>query len=128
MIRSGLVEAAFKVEAENDHYPKIEARDIGDGTTERNDYFRVWIWSPLEPSNDLSKNGDVDDGQEKSWILELSPEFRFDLQFGRRVLAKLLKLDSRANWKDATQSQGEEEADAQSFKDSFKEFDFSLEE
>ena len=127
MIRSGLVEAAFKVEAENEHYPKVEKRDIGDGTTERGDYFRVWLWCPEEPK-DESQNGIKGTATEISLILPLSPDFRFDLQFGRRVLAKLLKLDQRANWKDAVQTQADEEVDAETFKETFKSFDFSLTE
>jgi hypothetical protein len=126
MIRTGLVEAAFKVEAENEHYPKMEQRDIGAGTEETNDYFRVWIWSPPAPSDIASQGGRVEKVFEKSLVLPLSPRFRFDLQFGRKVLAKLLQLDSRANWKEATQVQSEEEADVTGFKEAFKNFDFSL--
>jgi hypothetical protein len=128
MIRRGLVEAAFKVEAENDHYPKVEKRDVGDGTAEGDDYFRVWLWSPSELLEDGSQNGGKETTTETSLILPLSPDFRFDLQFGRRVLAKLLKLDRRANWKDAVQTQSDEEADAETFKEAFKSFDFSLTE
>jgi hypothetical protein len=130
-IRSGLVEAAFKVAAENEHYPKIEQREIGDGTGERSDYFRFWIWSPPGPSDSATtptQPQESKEGMEKAFILPLSANFRFDLQFGRMVLAKLLRLDSRANWKDATQTQAEEEADAQAFKAAFKEFDFSIED
>jgi hypothetical protein len=42
-------------------------------------------------------------------------------------MAKLLELDKRMNWKDATQSQPEEEADAEAFKEAFKKYDFSME-
>lgn len=61
-------------------------------------------------------------------LLPLGPDFRFDLQFGRRVMAKLMELEGRINWKNDVQSQEEEEADATAFKDAFKEFDFTLEE
>ncbi|KAJ5988000.1 CwfJ domain protein [Penicillium waksmanii] len=100
LIDQGLVEAAFKVEAENLNYPRFETKAEG-------------LDSSAEP--------------EKTLMLELNPDFRFDIQFGRRVMAKLLELDKRMNWKDATQSQPEEEADAEAFKEAFKKYDFSME-
>ena len=134
----GLVEAAFKVEAENEKYPAFEHKEIGDGTKERGDYFRVWIWRPGEvaesggepTSNALDRiAGDeaAERGKEVSLVLPLSPDFRFDLQFGRRVMAKLLQLEARMNWRDCQQSEAEETQDADAFKKAFKEFDFSLE-
>lgn len=123
LIRRGLVEAAFKVEAENQKYPVVEKKDIGDGSQEPNDFFRVLIWNPL------SSNGDqAADGETTSLTLPIDASFRFDLQFGRRVLAKLLGLEKRIDWHDCGQTQGEEVADAEAFKAAFKEFDFSLEE
>ena len=137
LIEKGLVEAAFKVEAENEKYPLFKTKDIGDGSGEESDYFRVWIWTPQEserrdsmnkPAKDPIENGADTIGKEKSLILPLSPDFRFDLQFGRRVMAKLLGLESRLDWKDCMQEQAEETADAETFKTAFKKFDFSLEE
>ena len=45
LIKTGLVEAGFRVEAENEHYPTFKAKDIGDGAAEAGggDYFRVLI-------------------------------------------------------------------------------------
>ena len=43
-------------------------------------------------------------------------------------MAKLMGLERRINWKDAVQTQEDEEADATAFKEAFKEFDFSLAE
>lgn len=136
LVAKGLVEAAFKVEAENEKYPLFQKKDIGDGAAEKGDYFRVWIWRPHE--TDIGKgseeHGDDDPertrvkGVETSLILPLSASFRFDLQFGRRVMAKLLRLENRANWRDCGQSEAEEAADAEAFKKAFKQFDFSLEE
>ena len=140
----GLVEAAFKVEAENEKYPAtFKAKAIGDGTAEQGDYFRVWIWRPRESSAESTfldggsssandgdggkKKEERGEGEEKELVLPLSAEFRFDLQFGRRVMAKLLGLEGRMQWKDCTQSDAEEKQDAQRFKDAFKPFDFSLE-
>lgn len=135
-IQRGLVEAAFKVEAENLKYPKFEApsSSVDHPSSEPGDFFRVWISAP-PPS--LSSPGEEEESSsskesdpkwsEKCLLLPLSADFRFDLQFGRRVLAKLMGLEKRINWKDAVQSQEDEEADAAAFKGAFKEFDFSLE-
>ncbi|KAI9742517.1 MAG: hypothetical protein M1835_003058 [Candelina submexicana] len=129
LIRKGLIEAAFKVEAENEKYPRFQARDIGDGKGEENDFFRVMIWSPSEEQSSEASNADASTGapagRETSLILPLSSNFRFDLQFGRRVLAKLLGLESRLSWKDCSQSHEEEVADAEAFRKAFKEYDFS---
>ena len=133
MVNAGLVEAAFKVEAENEKYPTFKTKEIGDGTGENGDYFRVWIWGPKEGVDaTLDSGGDSVEGEkkanEKSLVLPLSAEFRFDLQFGRRVMAKLLGLEGRMNWRDCLQSDVEEKKDAEEFKAAFKEFDFSLAE
>ena len=137
LIDKGLVEAAFKVEADNEKYPLFKPKEIGDGKGEKSDYFRVWIWRPAQsiatqPSNEEHGNGTDDPadsaGKEISLILPLSSSFRFDLQFGRRVMAKLLGLEKRVNWRDCGQDEAEEVADAQAFKKAFREFDFSLEE
>ena len=136
LIKKGLVEAAFKVEAENEKYPTFKAKAIADGTAEKGDYFRVWTWRPQEGAESTLDGGGANDGDgegqekgdEKQLVLPLSAEFRFDVQFGRRVMAKLLGLEGRMHWKDCTQSDAEEKKDAQGFKDAFKKFDFSLEE
>lgn len=121
MITKGLVEAAFKVEAENLSYPKFERSMRPDGENEPGDFFRLWLW---QPSRDNTEDGN----NLKTLILPLTPDFRFDLQFGRRVMAKLLQLEDRINWRDAVQSTDEETRDAEAFKTAFKAFDFSLEE
>lgn len=138
LIKKGLVDAAFKVEAENEKYPPtFKTKAIGDGTAQTSDYFRVWIWRPeegVESTLDDGGGGADDDGEgkkkgeEKELVLPLSAGFRFDLQFGRRVMAKLLGLEGRVNWKDCTQSDAEEKKDAEAFKDAFRKFDFSLDE
>ena len=128
LVRKGLVEAAFKVEAENEKYPTFKAKEIGDGVAETGDYFRVWIWRPGEGVESTLDGQEGKTGTEKSLVLPLSAEFRFDLQFGRRVMAKLLGLESRMHWKDCTQTDGEENEDAEGFKTAFKGFDFSLDE
>ena len=136
LIKKQLVETAFKVEAENEKYPTFKTKAIGDGTAEKGDYFRVWIWHLQEGVDGTLDGGGADHGdgegeekrgEERELVLPLSAEFRFDLQFGRRVMAKLLGLEGRMHWKDCTQSDAEEKKDAEAFKNAFKKFDFSLE-
>ncbi|KAJ8130130.1 hypothetical protein O1611_g3499 [Lasiodiplodia mahajangana] len=118
LIRKGLVEAAFKVEAENQKFPSFQEANLGSATNETSDFFRVWIWS--------------DDGdtsiQSKELVMRIDDSFRFDLQFGRRVMAKLLGLETRLSWRDVVQSTAEEVEDVDKFKTTFKPWDFSLEE
>lgn len=114
MIKRGLVEAAFKVEAENEHYPAFEKSSSSTDVPAEGDCFRVTIWAA--------------DAAEKVMVLPLDSSFRFDLQFGRRVLGKLLGLENRSHWQDCGQSEAEEMTDAETFKEAFKKYDFSLEE
>ncbi|PKX95550.1 CwfJ domain protein [Aspergillus novofumigatus IBT 16806] len=126
LIKRGLVDAAFRVEAENLNYPKFERPSASaDPSSEPGDFFRLWIWEPQNPDG---SDGATTKGAENTLLLPLGPEFRFDIQFGRRVMAKLMELENRMNWKDGVQPQEEEEADAAAFKEAFKEFDFSLQE
>ena len=142
IIKKGLVEAAFLVEAENEQYPSFQKREIGDGVGE-GEYFRVWIWKP-EVTQNRSKHQDLTDNKvddqnddenktpasssETQLILPLVPELRFDIQFGRKVMGKLLGLEKRLDWRDCVQGEEEEKAEADRFKELFKQFDFSLEE
>ena len=114
LIQKQLVEAAFKVEAQNLKYPAFEERDSSSTDL---DFFRVRISSGRmgDGNEQMTKRSNY-----KSLLLPLDESFRFDLQFGRRVLAKLLSLDGRINWKDCGQSQEEEAEDAESFKKAFK--------
>ncbi|KAI9889342.1 MAG: hypothetical protein M1814_005585 [Vezdaea aestivalis] len=119
LIRKGLVKTAFRVEAENLSYPAFKDKEaaVTDG-----DVFRLWLWVPLEMSSTAE---DKAKGHLKCLVLPLSPSVRFDVQFGRRVLAKLLKLDDRTNWKDCAQVKAEEVLDVEAFKKAFEPFDFS---
>ena len=117
LISNGLVEAAFKVEAENLSYPEFQEKDLSlQEQAEFGDYFRVWIWA--------------DDGEDrikgKCLTMPLDSEMRFDLQLGRRVMAKLLGLESRAVWQNCTQEEEEETKDVAAFREAFKEWDFTL--
>ncbi|KAF1816229.1 hypothetical protein P152DRAFT_408957, partial [Eremomyces bilateralis CBS 781.70] len=120
LLNKRLVEAAFKVEAENEKYPKFVAKDVGDGVGEEGDFFRVMVWYPPQEGAEGSR--------ETFLTLYLDPEIRFDMQFGRRVLAKLLGLERRLHWQDCAQSVDEEGADAEAFKAAFAKFDFTLQE
>jgi hypothetical protein len=111
MIQKGLVEAAFDVEAENLSYPKFAKTASAIAEAEEGDYLKVMIWSEV---------------LRKDMVLPLDQSFRFDLQFGRKVLAKLLDLVGRMDWRACAQEKVEEEADAGKFKEGFGEFDFSL--
>lgn len=113
LIQRGLVEAAFDVEAENLSYPKFVKNFKEMEEVEEGDFLKVMIWS---------------ESLRKEMVLPLDKSFRLDLQFGRRVLGKLLGLEKRTHWKDCAQTKAEEETDSQVFKDAFKPFDFSLEE
>lgn len=117
LISKGLVEAAFRVEAENLSYPSFEVRDpeIGQGD---GDFFRVWIWTP--------PTADEAEGTTKCLTMFFDDNLRFSLQFARIVLAKLLGLEKRIQWRDCSQSEDEEKKDISAFKAAFKEFDFTL--
>ncbi|MCJ1313965.1 hypothetical protein MMC25_007645 [Agyrium rufum] len=166
MVERGLVEAAFKVEAENEKYPSLKTKDIGDGTKQEGDFFRVWIWMPSaeiqrekedgerkielgeeiksedggddeekeeKRATNLDAKGDTGDnlqkdGVEKQLVLSINSSSRFDLQYGRKVMAKLMGLEKRFDWRECAQSQEEEKQDADDFKKIFKDFDFSLED
>jgi len=116
LMDKGLVEAAFKVQAENDSYPKFEVKKIDSEEIEREDYFRVWMSTC---TRDDKLNDTV-------MTLYLDHTFRFDLQFGRKVIAKLLGLEGRIDWKNCGQTVAEETADAEAFKAAFKPYDFTL--
>ena len=115
-IQKGLVEAAFRVEAENLQYPAFEVRDPEIGQND-GDFFRVWIWTP--PTEQAPE------GTTKCITMPFDWNVRFNLQFGRTVLAKLLSLEKRIQWRDCAQTEAEEKQDAESFKSAFKEFDFT---
>ena len=139
LIQRSLVEAAFKVEAENEKYPSFENVDGGFARNNERDSFQLRIWGRSSPAGKAAGNDDGPsnnktpvegrDGQfsERLLLLPLPDYSRFDLQFGRRVMAKLLKLEGRVNWKDCLQSDSEEFDDVEAFKENFRQYDFSLE-
>jgi len=114
LIQTGLLEAAFKALAENLHWPTFAKEDVGDGFEETSDFFRVMIWDPKNPEE-----------KQTSLVLRFDESIKFHLQFGREVLAKLLRLDDRVDWRDCGQTQADEEKDVASFQKAFKDFDFA---
>jgi hypothetical protein len=123
LIKSGLVEEAFKVEAQNFSYPHFQEDELPlEKQAEFGDYFRVWLWA--------------DDGEDKikgkSLVMPLESDQPFNLQFARNVMTKLLEdklhdrgLFGRASWKNCAQSQEEEEKDVEVLKGLFRGWDFT---
>ncbi|KXT13470.1 hypothetical protein AC579_4238 [Pseudocercospora musae] len=110
MVKKRLVEAAFVTEAENRKYPKfLKEGDAGLEEAREGHYFRAMIWS---------------EGYETEILLPLTEEFNFDLQFARRVLGKLLGLESRSHWKDVVQTKDDEMKDKDKFEEAFAEFKY----
>ena len=128
LIDRGLVEAAFTVEAENLKYNALRRESKINYREESGDSFRVTIWRPRNSNSDDSKQdvNSLDEiADEYSLILPLDETSKFDLQFGRKVLAKLLNLESRLRWQDCSDSAEKEMADAEIFKKKFQPFDFT---
>ena len=154
--REGLVEAAFRVEAENHAYPAFKTREAKEGEEKKldvGDYFRAWIWTPSSSTEDVEQktengdaamNGTAESGQPSAdseasrtlpakeargkdveLVMHLDPGARFDIQFGRRVMGKLLGHEDRLDWKTCVQSEDEECAEAEAFKEAFGPWDFA---
>ena len=128
LIDKGLVEAGFKVEAENEGYDTFKAEDIGDGLGE-DDFLRIWLWRPKKDQADGVTNSSPEaNSHEKSLVLRIGQNARFNLQFPRKVMAQLLGLEERAHWQDCAQDDAEETGEAEAFKKAFEAFDFTLTE
>ncbi|KAF7504956.1 hypothetical protein GJ744_001537 [Endocarpon pusillum] len=130
LISKGLVQAGFKVAAENGNLPSFKKYDPAKMVAEKGDYFRIWIWKPagaakvpgLEEGEEDDENGD-----ETSMVMPIPSSERFDIQFGRKIMAQLLGLGNRADWHDVMQTEAEETADAEAFKAAFEPYDPALE-
>ncbi|ORY80048.1 CwfJ C-terminus 1-domain-containing protein-like protein [Protomyces lactucae-debilis] len=97
--------AAFRVQGEANSTP---LREESSGS-EADDFFRVTV-----PSRNITLTA------------PLQASARFDLQFGRRVIANVMGVPKRAHWKDCIRTDAQEASDADAFKRAFKEFDPSL--
>ncbi|KAA8916444.1 hypothetical protein TRICI_001406 [Trichomonascus ciferrii] len=98
------IESAFMTQAEQFGFP-IMKRPLG---KDENEYFKV----------DLPNSEPL--------VVELNNTFRFDLQFGRKVLANALDIPEQVDWKSCSQSNREEQSDSQKFKQAFRKFDFTI--
>jgi diadenosine tetraphosphate (Ap4A) HIT family hydrolase len=124
---SGAVEDAFRREGEMEGVDWQEDPEaaLSDGGDRRHNYFRV----------------ELPDG--KTMVHLLRPGKQFNLQFGRyfpfrfqlftvthafdrTVLAQLMGLEHRTDWKACAQTEQEERADALAFKEAFADFDPTL--
>jgi hypothetical protein len=135
LIKEGLLEAAFKVIAQDKKYPPFEATDPNTQLPVKSDYFRLWIYTPpeqgsnpLEAADRLSGDGDADEGTEKSIYFPLPSDQRFNIWLGREAMAKVLKLGERLNWDHVKQPVEEEKADRDALMQQFTPWDFTLPE
>ncbi|SPQ18538.1 10f0b028-48ae-4f54-a147-b4feb54c3a30 [Thermothielavioides terrestris] len=119
LVSKGLVEAGFRVLAEDLKLGKFAAKEFGTADEVPGDYFRVWIWA----EEDDAEGGRV---VGKSLLLRFDDGVRFDLQYPRKVMAKLLGLEERTVWQDVVQTEEEESADVAAFRKAFKDWDFTL--
>lgn len=119
MVSQGLVEAGFRVLAEDLKLGGFEVKDFGTADEVPGDYLRVWIWAEEDGADGGKVVG-------KSLLLRFDEGVRFDLQYPRKVMAKLLGLEERTVWQDVVQSEEEEAADVAAFRKAFKEWDFTL--
>ena len=139
LITSGALHSALKsaAAAANPYLPPFISSS---SSPPSNNHFRLWIFNPSSTSeNKLTAEEEEEEeeeeiGKEEVLTLPLPQDgIPFDAQFGRRVMAKLLGLESRANWRDVVdlvppeQNMKEEERDANVFKEEFKRWDISVE-
>ena len=130
-IYSGLVEAAFKAEAKQSKImcPLVEAEpDLADAANPfevPRDFFRIWLWADLDKDDNGEQRGNI---VAKTLLMDLKNdnERRFDFQYPRRVLCKLMEMPERYSWKACEQSKEEEENDVGKFKEVFNQWDFTL--
>ncbi|EJP68940.1 CwfJ domain protein [Beauveria bassiana ARSEF 2860] len=121
LVTRGLAEAALRVEADAHNYPAFitKASTSKEDEDEAGDFVRVWLWA---------ESDDDDAVHSKTLVMPLEAEARFDLQFVRRAVGKLLGLEARrVRWQDCAQTEEEETKDAEAFREAFKEWDFTLE-
>ncbi|EOO00481.1 putative cwfj domain-containing protein [Phaeoacremonium minimum UCRPA7] len=120
LIRKGLVEAAFRVEAENLKLPKLQVKDFGISDEVQGDYVRIWIWH--EEDDEGADGGRI---ASKSLLMHFDENVRFDLQYPRKVMAKLMGLEKRIYWQDCVQDDDEEQRDAEAVRTAMKPWDFT---
>ncbi|KAK5658881.1 hypothetical protein OQA88_1695 [Cercophora sp. LCS_1] len=118
ILESGIVTSGFIVMAKDMMLGKLEEKTFGTADDVEGDYLRIWTWVEVG-------DGEV---QEKCFLMKLDPEVRFDLQYPRKVMANLLRLEDRVVWRDVEQTVDEEKNDADKLREAFQEWDFTLDE
>ncbi|KAK1757928.1 CwfJ C-terminus 2-domain-containing protein-like protein [Echria macrotheca] len=117
MALKGTVESGFRVLAKDLQLGDFVVKEFETANSVEGDYLRVWIWAD---------EGEGGRKLEKSLLLQFDENVRFDLQFPRKVMAKLLGLEDRVVWRDVEQEENEEKADVAAFREAFKPWDFTL--
>lgn len=107
-VPSARIADAFKTHTDRTGLSLVE-RSLEPDETE---YFRVQIMPPLGPATTL--------------VAELPEGTFFDAQLGRKVLAGLLGLEDRVDWRACAQTESEEKEESKVFRDAFKKYDFTL--
>jgi hypothetical protein len=134
-IRRGLIEGAFKLASEKHKYEAFQECDPEKLLEQRSDFFRVWTWIPTADPvarADAEANGeDGDVGVIKCMYFPIPGSARFNVSFGREVMAGILQLEDRVDWwrtllPDEAEERKVEEADAEGLKEDFAEFDFAM--
>ena len=97
------------------------AKDMGISFSPDPDAAVAQVVAPGGPDNYFRV--DLPGGKKMVHLMERGQ--RFDLQFGRVTLAKLMGLEARIDWKACPQTDAEEKADAQAFKKVFAKYDRS---
>lgn len=115
MALKGLVETGFRVLAKDLQLGDFIVKDFGTAEEVGGDYLRVWVYAEEE-----------DRIIGKSLLLRLDENAWFDLQFPRKVMAKLLGLEQRTVWQDVVQTEEEETEDTDAFRNGYKQWDFTL--
>lgn len=119
LIKNGLGQAAFKAEASNLKLPGLVVKDFGLADEVPGDYLRVWIWH----EEDDEEGGKI---ISQSLLMRFDENVeRFDLQYPRKVMAKLLGLENRTVWRNCEQTEDEETADTSKFREAFRPWDFT---
>lgn len=142
LITSGALHSALKsaAAAANPHLPPFtssssssSASSPPSSSSPSDNHFRIWIFKPSSSDKKVTAEEEEDEKEEVLTLLLPQEGISLDVQFGRRIMAKLLGLESRANWRDVVdlvppeEIIKEEERDANVFKEGFKRWDFSVE-
>ncbi|EGS16962.1 uncharacterized protein CTHT_0072860 [Thermochaetoides thermophila DSM 1495] len=120
LIAKGVVEGAFRVMANDLKLGNFVSQEFGTADDMPGDYLRIWTWA---------KVGDRD-GEKilgNCLVLRFDSQVRFDLQYPRKVIARLLDEEDRVTWQNVVQTPEEEAADVAASQEAFFEWNFTLE-